>query len=179
MNDKSIFHEEAPINQFDTIYKIFPEAEIWKYLCRIGNEPADIPHIDGVTTRPVIGKETEQIRNLKQDWLWKYYDNPQEFCEKYDSIGVFKDDELLSISAVFSCSEKYSNIAAATHPDYRGRGYAGLASASLANILLKNGKSIIWMTSEDNIPSQKIPQRLNFKPFIWRNTLFKINWKPS
>jgi GNAT superfamily N-acetyltransferase len=57
-----------------------------------------------------------------------------------------------------------------THPDYRGRGYAGAVTAAWAALLQPSGRALFYSTDAGNRASQRVVARLQLRPLgrFWR-----------
>jgi RimJ/RimL family protein N-acetyltransferase len=57
-----------------------------------------------------------------------------------------------------------------THPDYRGRGYAGAVTAAWAALLQPSGRALFYSTDAGNRASQRVAAHLHLRPLgrIWR-----------
>ncbi len=57
-----------------------------------------------------------------------------------------------------------------THPDYRGRGYAGAVTAAWAALLWSSGRALFYSTDAGNRASQRVAARLQLRPLgrFWR-----------
>ncbi len=57
-----------------------------------------------------------------------------------------------------------------THPDYRGRGYAGAVTAAWAALLYPSGRALFYSTDAGNRASQRVAARLQLRPLgrFWR-----------
>jgi len=154
----------------------FPDAIKWD---RIGFEAVEVSEVvipESVELKRLSLSDVDNLDDIGEKWLWKFAGTPAGLIENCDNFGVFKEGKLVSISSVFTSSRRYDDIAVATHPAYRGKGYALLCAGALTGWLLKRGRKPVWNTSPENIASMKIPFSLGYREIKLRTSLFKIRW---
>jgi predicted GNAT family acetyltransferase len=80
-------------------------------------------------------------------------------------VGIMEKGKLVS-TGISSTPELGSHIMwVATHANHRNKGYATSIVSSLAEILLKNGYTIIFALNE-NLPAIKTYSKIGFKPYL-------------
>jgi GNAT superfamily N-acetyltransferase len=65
-----------------------------------------------------------------------------------------------------------------THPEYRGRGYAGAVTAAWAAILHPSGRALFYSTDSGNRASQRVAARLRLRPLGWFWRLTRADLTP-
>jgi len=170
---------EAP-KEFDEIIKrSLPEAEMLPSLGWYADKPVDIPDIDGVECRKVKLEEALMIHNLGDKWIMKHNRTPVDFLYNHDVFGVFREDVLVSVCCKFTWSGEFTELAAVTHPQYRGRGYGRLAAAAAVNFTVEAGKIAVWNCFESNLASKRLAEGLKLIPYDIPDYLYSLNWKPE
>jgi RimJ/RimL family protein N-acetyltransferase len=67
-------------------------------------------------------------------------------------------------------TERAAECGVWTHPDSRGRGYAGAVTAAWADLLRPSGRALFYSTDAGNRASQRVAARLHLRPLgrFWR-----------
>ena len=170
---------EAP-KDFDAVIKrSLPEADRLPRLGWYADKPVEVPEIDGVKCRKVKLEEALMIHNLGEKWIMKYNRTPIDFLYNHDVFGVFKGDILVSICCKYTWSGKFTELAAATHPQFRNRGYGRLAAAFAVNFTVEAGKTAVWNCFASNLASKRLAEGLKFTPYNIPDYLYSLNWKPE
>ena len=65
-----------------------------------------------------------------------------------------------------------------TDPDFRGRGYAAATASAWAEIVRPSGRHLIYSTTAENRPSQRVAARLGLRPIGWTWTLAAEDSRP-
>jgi len=65
-----------------------------------------------------------------------------------------------------------------THPEYRGRGYAGAVTAAWAAILHPSSRALFYSTDSENRASQRVAARLQLRPLGWFWRLTRADLTP-
>ena len=77
--------------------------------------------------------------------------------------GIIEDDGTISAVAgvhyMTSYGTEIGNVA--THPDYMRKGYAAACIKSVVDEVLKTSELIVLHYYEDNIPAQKLYEKMN------------------
>ena len=95
-------------------------------------------------------------------WLHDYF---ARMTESGTCCGVFIDNILVSCTdspGMPYMQDKVQEIGINTLPEFRGKGYASLASIKSASQIINDGKCPQWSTSTNNFPSQKLAYRVGF-----------------
>lgn len=91
-------------------------------------------------------------------WLSRAFDGPCFVIR--DATG-----SIASWAGVQQKSDDAWEILAVTEPPYRGRGLATVLTATATEEILKQGQLALWVADADNLPSQRLVERLGFQPF--------------
>ena len=75
---------------------------------------------------------------------------------------MFKGQELVALASYQLWGERIAHIAFATHPLFRGRGYATAAVSALTKIVFERHLVPQYRTLETNSASMDIARRLGF-----------------
>jgi len=170
---------DAPKDFDPVIRRSLPEAELLPSLGWYADKPVNIPEINGVICRKVELEEALMIHNLGEKWILKYNRTPIDFLYNHDVFGVFKGEILVSICCKFTWSGEFVELAAVTHPQYRGRGYGRLAAAAAVNFAVEAGKTAVWNCFESNLASKRLAEGLKFIPYDIPDYMYSLNWKPE
>ena len=80
--------------------------------------------------------------------------------------GVLHTGALAAVAGTHLVSERTGMAAIGnvfTHPDYRGRGYATLATAAVAGALRRRGiRTVVLNVAQDNAPALHVYEKLGF-----------------
>jgi len=157
----------------------FPEAKNLPLSCFYAVEPPALNDIESAEARWLEPADAPALESIGEKWLWKYTGSPESLIRSYPAAGTFVADKLTSVCLVFIRSQKYDNLAVATHPLFRGRGMASLASAFLTAETLKAGKTPVWISLADNLPSINIVRKMGYMEYDLKTRLYSVNWKPD
>lgn len=170
---------EAPRSFDKVISSSIPEAV---RLPRSGwyiDRPVKMPVIRGVESRRLELEESLMIHSLGEKWIMKHNRTPIDFLYNHDVFGVFKEGNLVSVCCKFTWSGEYVELAAVTHPEYRGHGYGRLAAAAAVNYQTGIGKTVIWNCFSNNRASVRVAESLEFIPYEAPDYMYSVNWQPE
>jgi GNAT superfamily N-acetyltransferase len=85
-----------------------------------------------------------------------------DFAERGIGYGVLVDNRLACAATSYAISARAVEVAIATRPSFRGRGFAGAAAARLFLHCLAEGRRPSWNAS--NPVSKRLAQRLGMRP---------------
>lgn len=85
--------------------------------------------------------------------------------------AVIRDGQAVCVCRSVRKSRFAAEAGIETLPDYRGRGYAGLAAAAWAQAVRQTGKTPLYSTSWENLSSQRVAQKLGLG---WYGVSFEI-----
>lgn len=88
------------------------------------------------------------------------------------------DDLLIAGSGLNWQSPHFAEISVTTHPQYRRRGYGRSVVASMANYLLANGRTPLYVVAENNAASILLAQRVGFTDTGHRIYLLQATYSP-
>jgi ribosomal protein S18 acetylase RimI-like enzyme len=103
------------------------------------------------------------LKKIGQPWLWKFWRDAEDFCRTGVGYVALVDGEAISIASIFTESERYTDLAVATHPGFRRQGYSTAAAHALCKDILAEGRFPVWNTSTDNLASIAIARKLGFR----------------
>jgi len=92
---------------------------------------------------------------------------PGPFFERTSEIGPFwgahENGKLVAMAGERLCFDDYVEVSGVcTHPDFRGRGYAGLLSRLVATQILKRGKTPMLHAVSSNATAIRLYESLGF-----------------
>lgn len=132
-----------------------------------------IPEIQ-LKSRPLVSDDYPLYRNFfisnnpgckNASWLQDYF---MEMVQDNLCWGVFENNLLVSCSdapGMPYMQEQVQEIGINTLSDYRKNGYAAHACIGMASALIDRRKCPQWSTDIDNIPSQKLAEKVGFVKF--------------
>jgi hypothetical protein len=91
----------------------------------------------------------------------------------YPVCRVFKNDTCVSFCSAFMLGKNYAELDVSTETEFRGNGYAKIASITLISELLENDIIPNWCTWPYRIESQLLAKTIGFEPkhdvraYIW------------
>lgn len=97
-------------------------------------------------------------------WLARSYDGPDSFVRSGRAIGAFVDGQMAATACVFFQGERYDEVGIATLPAFRGGGLATACAVTLCEDIRARGRVPCWSTSEDNLASLRVAQKVGFRP---------------
>jgi len=100
---------------------------------------------------------------IGQPWLWKFWRDAEDFCRIGVGYVALVDGVAVSIASIFSESERYADLAVATHPAFRSKGYSTAAAHALCQDIVAKNRVPVWNTSTDNLASIAISHKLGFR----------------
>jgi hypothetical protein len=155
---------QAPETFFSGLKQIDPELKIWPRVSFVLDErPNYISYPLKTHVRKISVSDAMALEKIGESWLWKYWRDAEDFCRKEIAFVSEFNGEVVSVASYFTKSERYVDLAVATHPDFRGRGLAMIASYSLCLEILSKGKRPVWNTSTENTASRVMPLKLSFR----------------
>lgn len=146
--------EEAPTSDFRK-----PPKHVEEYREVIGGEietgpafefPKHIPVVEGA----VLIEDVEQLQAAFTGWT------AQEFPERSPIMAIIEDGVPVSICFCARLTNSFAEAGVETNPRFRGRGFAGLATAAWAAAIRASGRTPIYSTSSSNAPSLALARKL-------------------
>lgn len=91
-------------------------------------------------------------------------DKCADLISRMPTYGVFVNDELVSYAKSFLQPPQVWVIGGVyTHPSYRNRGYATLATSAVTEEALKNAESAMLFVRSDNYPAIRVYEKIGYK----------------
>jgi hypothetical protein len=87
--------------------------------------------------------------------------------EKNKINRVFKNDTCVSFCSAFMLGKNYAELDVATETEFRGNGYAKIASITLISELLEKDIIPNWCTWPYRMESQLLAKTIGFGAYIW------------
>ncbi len=163
---------QAPETFLSGLKQIDPELKIWPRVSFVLETPLkDIPYPSNAQIRKISPDDAAVLEKISAAWLWKYWRDTEDFCRTGTAFVTVVNGQPASVSSIFSQSNRYVDIAVATHPEFRGQGYAMAAAHTLCREIVSQRKQPVWNTSTGNAASRAMPLKLGFreipaKPFF-------------
>lgn len=136
-----------------------PPRHAEQYVKILGGEfeagPAfEFPEHIPLFQKAVLIEDVEQLRGSFNGWT------ADELPERSPIVAVVEDGAPRSICFCARASESFAEAGLETHPEFRGRGFAGLATATWATAIRASGRTPIYSTSWSNAPSLAVARKL-------------------
>jgi ribosomal protein S18 acetylase RimI-like enzyme len=96
-------------------------------------------------------------------WVCKTWGGPEGLAESGMGWGAWLDGRLAAVACVFFQGDAYEDLGVATEPAYRGLGLSTACTAALCADTFGRGRKASWNTSLDNVPSQRVAEKLGFR----------------
>jgi RimJ/RimL family protein N-acetyltransferase len=81
--------------------------------------------------------------------------------------GRDESEEVASVCSTARCSDEGAEAGTWTEPHYRGRGYASVATAAWASVMLPTERALFYCTDEWNMSSRGVAARLGLRSIGW------------
>lgn len=148
-----------------SVESVFSPVGTPRRMNRMGLTPAEFidPGSD-VEVEVLSHRDTAAILRLYSFW-------PDHFFEPYQLesglyFGVRSGGDLACIAGVHNVSETFDVAAIGnlvTHPDHRGKGFAGACTAALLREVFQRVSHVTLDVEEDNVPAMRTYQRFGFR----------------
>jgi len=88
----------------------------------------------------------------------------RELLQKQRAYGVIVGDKLASVAVtVERLPEAWEITGVFTHPNYRGRGFAAMATSAATEEALKHANGVSLYVRSDNLPAIKVYEKLGYE----------------
>jgi predicted GNAT family acetyltransferase len=143
---------------------VFPNLLLWD---RVIYTLADAPNFTvpaGTIVRRLTALDAYHLWGLLPDsrWIVKTWGGAAGLAGSGCAWGGFVNGRLASVACTFFMGYDYEEIGVITETEFRGRGLSGACAGALCQDIQARGKRPSWTTSPDNIPSQRVAQKLGF-----------------
>ncbi|MFI1252892.1 GNAT family N-acetyltransferase [Streptomyces netropsis] len=157
----------APDGFLPVLGAAFERIVPWERMIWVQDDPEhDTPlSFPDVTVRRLTGRDTSAVRELGPDlaWITESWGGPCRLAASDHCWGAFRDGRLLSLACTYFLGERYEDIAVATVPAERGRGYASACVRGLCADIAVRGRIPSWTCSRHNEPSRRLAARAGFR----------------
>jgi len=117
---------------------------------------------DGFEVRPLDAALAGQLDEDLEPHGMQTFPSPEEFAERGLGFGIVHDGRLASVSTSYTRSNDRVEVSISTHPDFRRRGLARVAAATLIGHCMDHGLSPEWSAS--NPLSKRLALTLGYLP---------------
>ncbi|CAI8863946.1 GNAT family N-acetyltransferase [Bacillus sp. FSL K6-1109] len=108
--------------------------------------------------------DLQKSANFTEKYADEYWGGASRFLKNCFGFKVLHGGVVASECVTIFCSERFAEVDIATHPDYRGRGFAvSCASAFIAHAI-KNRLKPRWDCDRQNRASIRLAEKLGFRP---------------
>lgn len=88
--------------------------------------------------------------------------NPDEVLRNRIVAGAVVDGRVVAIAQSSAGSDRYADVGIHTLEQWRGRGFATTTARLVAESIQQAGKTPVWSTSAENLPSIRVAEKLGF-----------------
>lgn len=133
-----------------------------RYFFEYKRKEVQVPDIpEGFRLQPVNKDNIYKLEGrIKPDFSW---DNNEDFLSKGIGLLLTKDDEPAAWAFSAAVSDTEIDIGVETNEKYRGKGLSTIVASSMADVVLKQGKTPVWACDSNNIASQKVALKAGFE----------------
>ncbi len=127
-------------------------------------ERAPVPHADPAVRR--LGSEDiPLLEAAPRDVQGAGYRTFRELVSEGAAAGGVVDGRLVSLATVSAQTDRYADIGIDTLEAYRRRGFAAAGAYLMATEARARGLTPVWSTGDYNRPSQRVAEKLGFRPY--------------
>lgn len=91
------------------------------------------------------------------------WSSAEDFLSKGKGYCVVKNDDVAAWAFSAAISDEEIDIGVETNENYRGMGFATIASIAMTNYILAQNKKPVWACHSQNIASAKLAEKIGFK----------------
>ena len=131
--------------------------------------------IYSILDQPVTALTHPSVRRLTADDLplleaataelrmhgWRF-GSAAALLEEGFAAGAVVDDWLVSVAFTSARADRHSEVGVVTAQPWRGRGFSTAAAALVCADIQRAGQTPVWSTSEDNLASRRVGDKLGF-----------------
>ncbi|MFH1011243.1 MAG: GNAT family N-acetyltransferase [bacterium] len=166
---------QAPEDFLPGMRHVAPDLAVWPRISFLLNgSPKQVPYPANARIRQVRAGDAPALEQIGQSWVWQYWEDAEDFCQTATACVAEVGNIAVSVVSIFNEHEGHTDLAVATHPSFRRKGFATAAAHALCTQLVSEDKIPIWNTSPDNIASSTIPRKLGFTE-IPANPMYVMN----
>ncbi len=132
--------------------------------CLDYEHPATLVRSDTPAGDRLIARLTE--RGMPEALAASGFVDVDEFWEPW--CVALHGEEIASIALTVGLKPASAEVGVTTVPEFRGRGFAAVATAGWASLPAHSGRILFYSTDETNVSSQRVTQRLGLR-FIGAN----------
>jgi RimJ/RimL family protein N-acetyltransferase len=162
-------------NQFPTIFLTQLPIRIPRryYICTQlkWHQPIPPPYTIVQITQPLLANPDISIPDHITSWITTNWGSQDAFLKRGFGFAMMYKNRLVSWSLADCISGHRCEIGIQTQPKHRQQGLATLTAAATVDYAFQHGfQHIGWHTSEDNIGSIKVAEKVGFKrkaDYIW------------
>lgn len=112
--------------------------------------------VDAVRLAELLSSQTNQQRREAKE--------SEEWVRKNPTYGVFPDERLVSYASSFLQLPQVWMIGGVyTHPEFRNKGYATLATSAVTEEALNSAENAALFVGSDNHPAIRVYQKIGYK----------------
>ncbi|MCG3178408.1 MAG: hypothetical protein BIFFINMI_00735 [Phycisphaerae bacterium] len=132
------------------------------------------PPMDPPPARRLTAEDLGGLQRLGEPWMWKHFGSAERLLRDSFAFGACDErGELVSVAAAFGWSHRFEDVAVATHPDHRRRGWATLCTRALVADTLGRGREPIWKSLSENRASRRVAEHVGFV-FEREMTIYRV-----
>ena len=144
--------------------KGYGNVSIWNYLDMIVDEASFKPYMPDRAVRLNSSKISDFIELKKVQGRMLTFEDALKSLENWRYYGVYADDVLASIACTYVRMPEIWMIGDVyTKPEFRGRGFAKIATSAITRDAINSGAKAMLHVREDNLPAIKVYENLGYK----------------
>ncbi len=108
--------------------------------------------------------DLQKSANFTEKYAIEYWGGPDRFMKNGFGFKVSHEGVIASECVTIFCSERFAEVDIATHPDYRGHGFAVRCAGAFIAYAIENRLKPRWDCDRQNIASIRLAEKLGFRP---------------
>ncbi|MCY7815236.1 GNAT family N-acetyltransferase [Bacillus haynesii] len=129
----------------------------------LGKEERDCgAAVDGV--EKFSEDDFQKSANFTEKYADEYWGGTGRFLKNGFGFKVLHEGVIASECVSIFCSERFAEVDIATHPDYRGRGFAVRCASAFIAHAIENRLKPRWDCDRQNDASLRLAEKLGFRP---------------
>jgi RimJ/RimL family protein N-acetyltransferase len=112
-----------------------------------------------------LGMEDIPLLQRTTPKIWSGYQTFEESLTEGIMAAAIVEGRIVSVADNSASNSRYSDIGVTTLEPYRRQGLSTAAACLVAREVQSRGRIPVWSTSSENIASQRVANKLGFRPY--------------